>query len=464
LLLSRTKRCSRPIRPVLEAAWLFLLVGMVPAAQAGAPEVNCSKPFVFANAGVNAVVLPYTYSGAPDRPLDAAGKELSSLIYLNTLFSILKFESVGAVQLVARNPVDSKECTDLIVLDKLLGKRPGATTQILPGGGLVMLWGRIYEEDGNIYVQSYLRFLRRGVNEEVNFQTGEEKFNAVLASQVITFAPRKLSSADLFLIEREFESSEGFRNKPDPQEPSRAIHFDFLRYHSPFAYRIVEVRGEWIRVEPFTPFTPGGWVRAGFGADRWPLRDKMPELSFVEGLVGYLTYRRGEASNPGHIAASTPEKIAGSFQRYETASETQPSALPKAVERQILGILKSLRRETSQGDAVAASAFFKEAYDLIPESGEARNLMACADLWAEWSAATEKWPNESNIEKISEDFVGAVALDPRNDRVLGNLQSFYDLALRLRGPQDSLSIQLAKRRTAVIRLRRANGIAPKPPA
>ncbi len=190
----------------------------------------------------------------------------------------------------------------------------------------------------------------------------------------------------------------------------------------------------------------------------------MPEMSFVEGIVGYLTYRHGEASDPSHIASSIQQKIAESFQRYETASEAQSGALPKAVERQILGILKSLRRETSPGEASAASALFKEAYGLIPESAEARNMMTCAELWTGWIAATGNWPTESNIEKISEDFVGAVALDPQNDRILGNLQSFYDLALRLRGPQDRFGAQLVKRRDAVIRLRRANGIAPKPPA
>src|SRR5437899_6869645 len=135
----------------------------------------------------------------------------------------------------------------------------------------------------------------------------------------------------------------------------------------------------------------------------------MPELSFVESMVGYLTYRRGEASDPSHIASSTPQKIAESFRRYETASEAQPSALPKAVERQILGTLKSLHREASPGDAVAASALFREAYGLIPENAEARNMMACAELWTGWIAATGNWPNESSIEKISEDFVGAVA-------------------------------------------------------
>ncbi len=227
------------MRPVIGAAWLFLFAGVVPAAQAGAPEVDCSRPFVFSEAGVNAAVLPYTYSGAADKPLSVAGKELSSLIYLNTLFSILKFESVGAVQLVARNPLDSRECTDSIVLDKLLGRRPGATTQIRPGNGLVMLWGRIYEEEEHIYVQSYVRFLRRDANEDVSFLTGKERFNAGLASQVITFAPQKLSSEDLDDITFEFAHSAGLRDEPDPQEPSRPMPMDMRRYDRPESRRFV---------------------------------------------------------------------------------------------------------------------------------------------------------------------------------------------------------------------------------
>jgi hypothetical protein len=45
-----------------------------------------------------------------------------------------------------------------LVACRLLGTRPGGSSQGQPGRGLVVLSGRLYEEAGEVYVQNQLRF------------------------------------------------------------------------------------------------------------------------------------------------------------------------------------------------------------------------------------------------------------------------------------------------------------------
>jgi hypothetical protein len=116
---------------------------------AGMVNVRCEEPFVFRDAAVNVVVMPYNDPTEPERPLSAAGARLSYLLQADTLFSIVKFGSVGAVQMAP-----GSECKAPEVWAKLLGEKPGARATVKPGHGLVLVWGRLYEEGGSIYVQS----------------------------------------------------------------------------------------------------------------------------------------------------------------------------------------------------------------------------------------------------------------------------------------------------------------------
>lgn len=129
-------------------------------AHAGVIGVRCLNPFVFSDAAVNVVLLPYEYAGDADK-VTATGPKLSALAQLDTLFSIVKYGSVGAVQLVTFTPAESAQCTADIVARKLLDQLPGAQSKLAPGHSAVLVWGRFFDDHGQTYIQSYVRFIAR---------------------------------------------------------------------------------------------------------------------------------------------------------------------------------------------------------------------------------------------------------------------------------------------------------------
>src|SRR5438094_5880801 len=71
-------------RTLLIAIAVFVF-GYPTDVHAGEQNVDCRTPLAFRNAAVNAVVLPYTYAGAPDKPLSEAGRRLSVLLHRSVL-------------------------------------------------------------------------------------------------------------------------------------------------------------------------------------------------------------------------------------------------------------------------------------------------------------------------------------------------------------------------------------------
>ena len=437
------------------AIGLVLIVVTAREAHAGAPMVGCDRPFVFSGAKVNVIVLPYTYSGQSEKPLSAAAHKLSGLIYLNTLFSILKLQSIGVVQLTASDQRERAQCTDEIVVAKLLGAKPGGQAQVSVGHGLIAMWGRLYEEGNDIYVQTYVQFFRRGTEENVNFKTGEQVFTANLASQAIAFPPRKLNIADLDRIQEEFNRSSGIRDVPNLSAPSHPLPIDTSPYAQPFGYSIAEVRGDWMNVIPFGHAAAPGWVLGSFENQAWSLGHKVPEISFVEALAAYLIYR----STPG----ASKSAVSDAFAKYDHANQGQDGGIATAVEDQILGIVNVLN--AGEGSRVAlgsdragkgveeTAAQFRTASSLIPENAEARNMSTCGDLWVIWST---KDRTTSNYQKAAHDLIGALALDPENNRVLGNLQGVYEQMLQFHIGSET---EVAQKLEAVKKLRAAAATA-----
>jgi hypothetical protein len=139
--------------------WLVALTLLALPAHAWAIEiaVPCARPSVFSGAAVNVVVLPYSVPPSV-RSSSAVGEQLGALVQLETVLSIAKYGSIGVTQLVG----DAQdECTPEIVLDKLLGRQGGARETMRPGSGLILIWGRIFESGADLYLQSFVQFLRQ---------------------------------------------------------------------------------------------------------------------------------------------------------------------------------------------------------------------------------------------------------------------------------------------------------------
>jgi hypothetical protein len=199
-----------------------------PLANAGAAHRDCRFPLVFEGAAVNVVVLPYSYAGR-NYSLTNLGNRLSLLVKLDVLSHILDYGSVGAVQMEMPEgvPGDDRSCLPETVLPILLGMHPpnvapagtfantgGSANALRPGHGLVLVWGLLYEEGDDVFVQTYARFLRRDTDETITIQAGGSSFSAKPSSQFLAFTPQKFTQSELRQIEDSYRNADYVRDQP----------------------------------------------------------------------------------------------------------------------------------------------------------------------------------------------------------------------------------------------------------
>ena len=443
---------------------LLLVACVLPApAFAGALNIDCRYPFVFNKAAVNVVLLPYTNTGDSPR-IDETSRQLSLLTQIDALFGIVKFGSVGAVQHVhvSTAPAAIAECAPGIVMDKLLGRKPGATATIENGHGVVLLWGRFYEERGAIYLQSYVRFERRGVPAEGFTATLDgQPIGGQVSSSSFAFSPRLMTRADLVAIRERFVSTVKLHDGADAASPTTSMALGGER---PFKYWVTDVRGNWMRLSA-SGAGPEGWVQADSKMEEWSLRRLLPELTFVEGIAGFLSTRVTSA-NPTALEARRT-RAAGALTRaldvfatpkYEDRSG---APLPDVVGRQLLGLL-SLSDDSPAAALDQAITRFDAARERAPHDANARNLVASARLLraARYAAPVER------PEGYVDEYLAIVALEPRNAAALRNLESVLELLAReigrepkFFGPTSLAAVDVQKRLAAVRAIRKSLAVS-----
>jgi hypothetical protein len=232
----------------------------------------CNDPRVFSRSPVNVLLLPYTYTGTRAqmaRPLSEAAGRLGLLMEHDSLVEMTKYQAIGVVNLV-RTP-GSEPCDANNVWEQLVGPRRDPGAGLRPGGGVVMMWGRIYEEGTALYVQSYLRFARADTSERVErtlpaSSYGPAIFAATLPTQVVTLPPRRITLDDIASINNEFSRLAVVRDAPNEgakiidRLPDLGTPDQSLR---PFGYAVVDVRGDWVRVASLYGGPPGWIARVG---------------------------------------------------------------------------------------------------------------------------------------------------------------------------------------------------------
>jgi hypothetical protein len=407
-----------------------ILFGARPAA-AGAPAANCKTPFAFPDAAVNFVVLPYTDSISPHKPLSNTAARLSLLVQMSTIFSILKYGSVGTVRLVV-NPGEEAACQPKIVAAKLLNESPGAEATIRPGHALILFWGRLYEENSEIYLQSFAQFMRKGMDEDLSFQLWGTHYTGKLSTQAVAFAPQHLTVQDLREIESEFRQIAMVHEEPKDDSPGLPMPVEPNGYgNHPFSYRVLSVQNDWMQIEAMG-LGPSGWVHPGGGL-QWTRREKMPELEFVDGVTGYLRYRsavEGDAPDSGLKAVFWAEDA---FQRYEKAGDASAAPLALAVAKTLHGFLEILGPLQAPSKTKTALQLFQAASDLVPYSGDARDL----DLITQWYLAYKGGAPGLKVPAVTDGLAQAAVLAPDNRNILVNLEECYQLLIDRGPPPDS---------------------------
>lgn len=385
---------------------------------------SCEKPRVFSGAAVNAVILPYRYTG-PNRyrSLSETGHKLSRLLQLEVLFSMLKHGNVGATELTG----EPGRCDVNSVLKEIMRRRPDQSGALRPGRALVILWGRIFEDGDDIYLQSYLQFFRREETEtmRISVKGPDERrieFTGHLPATKITFKPRRMTRTDMKSIQDEFKRSTVIRPYPDLEQKGRSLA-EWPAWKR-FSYRVTNVRNNWIHIQSQEDGTRG-WVRARIDPWAWPLRRKMPELAFLDAVVGYLRYQVGHQMKdvlPAH--PETAERVANALKVYTEFAGSRIAPLPRAVGNAMLGMMRinSAQTEAERVETMRAVApLFVEARQMIPYSAEARNLETISRLYLDFHSTVGK----ENSMKLVKKLLNAVAVEPDNPSALVNLEHLY---------------------------------------
>jgi hypothetical protein len=386
-----------------------------------ANNVSCDVPTVFDSA-VNVVVLPYDYALA-GQPLSKTVLQMSVLVQLDALFSNLKYRSIGVLQVKEEERPGG--CAPEKVIDRLLGNSSGAARTLHDGQGLVVLWGKVYEEGGDLYVQSYLRFLRKGGAESLDVPVSDARLRATLPSQALAFPPQHLTTKDVADISSEFSRAIVIRERPD--DSSAPVAASILADESTsIAYGIDRAEEEWVHV--VSKGRPSGWVRATAEMGKTSLRRRMPELYFLDAVVGYLESRisSGADGRPSGREIAWVEEALRGYEEGTAGGRSEPA--PLAVGQAMLGFLHLLGKP-SEDDLVTAQKSFDSAAERLPYNVAALNLSATGRLSLFFRGSSEAAKGLAGrigkpvVQSSMRDLVRTYARNPQDPVAKGNLES-----------------------------------------
>jgi len=421
------------MRPFLTAllSLPFLLTSLCAAVQ----NVDCRRPQVFPGAAVNAVILPYQYIGSNDRiERSQAAQRLGLILQRDILLALLRYPSIAAVQMI--RPRDAAaSCDPETIVNQLLGNQPGARSTLLAGHGAVFLWGVLYEEGDDLYVRSFLRFLRRVPNgDQVTMSLGSFKFTGPMPVDSVAFPPVRITAVELGEIERLFRESSLLRPTPDASQPGTEIPFTPM---FPFAYTVQEARGEWIRVKPLED-GPDGWMHIESRTGPWSLRTRMPEIHFLVSVVGYLQALMFESAGDSAQARRMVDISRQALSDFENTARLEKAAETASAVRTLSARLRLIRERDVEAWK-AAVADLDKAVQLDRSSAELRNFQTMCRAWLAFNRQAD-YP----AGRLAEDFRDAAARSS-NRQILSNLATLYRVMLAGPTPAaDSIRAELAK--------------------
>ncbi len=418
-------------------------------AAAGMPHRDCRFPMVFEGAAVNVVVLPYRYAGSNDSLTDL-GNRLSLLVKLDVLSHILEYGSVGAVQMEMPEGTakDDPSCLPETVLPILLGtRRPdmtlagmyaanqGSSNALGPGHALVLVWGLLYEDGDDVFVQTYARFLRREIDETITFEAGGSSFYAKPSSQLLAFTPQKFTQSELKQIEDSYRRADYVRDQPYDSSPGDQLPELVAKCAGPgcddspvhAGFYVEEKKGEWIRIQYMDP-TQGrrkeGWIHSAGGLGGSPLDRILPELKFIEGCAGYLRQRVADADHTPQPAGS-PALAVNQLNAFVQSNENQPADLTNAVALQLAGMVEYLSGRDQVEALTKAADDFERARKIIPYDPNAITLTVGAQVAEEWRQKRRLEQTALKAQRLS----AASALSSEKAS-LANLNSLYTLLMK----------------------------------
>ncbi len=421
------------------------------AAEAGVQGIGCARPFVFSSASVNVVVLPY--QGAADLGQSPElGNRLSRLIQAEVLRSIAKFGSVGAVQMQGSR----EDCEPDKVMAKLLGSVRGSSQRLSPGRGLVLLWGRFYSEAGDVFLQTFCRMVGRGSG-RLDLTAEGQPLAGTISAHAFAFQPRRVTDADLGAFAKQFARSTILRSEPNEAAPARG-RMDPYSSLDAVPYWIADTRDDWMLVDSLRGAR--GWIQLGGAGDEWSLSRWLPELKYVEGMVGYLRWRLAGRDTSG-ASLRWIASAERALMEYERTLDVEPGGsdaplpaqsrvpLSSAVELQLRGIMRATAPAAKTADRAEALKLFERAAEILPYDANAVNLVLMNRLSLGFANGDPTFSAKDTADRL----LRLLGTDPGNRYILANLESGYKAMLAQAGTQALIGDQRSEiaERLALIR-------------
>jgi hypothetical protein len=400
------------VRPVFAGLLLLAALATAAAREAGAGMLAaCEEPAGFAGP-VQVFVLQYGFEPSAldaDPRLVESARRLSYLIQLDVLAN----DSYGSIASILLQEERSGTCRAGEVQDRLLGS--GA---LQPGQAVALVWGRIYREGDDVLVQSYLRFLRVDPDD---LRYADERFAVALSdppvrlegslpTQSIAFAPRRLSAERLDAIDADWRAAARLYERPDAGASARELPPADER----FAYFVRKMTPDgWLEVE-LSQGAGHGWLKADPEVRR-SLRALLPELDFIEGVIGYLSYRQA-ADGRGFPAPPAPWMVERIERRV--SGFVGPAGEASTLALTLLGTLQAF---ATPDQLAAGLESLRAALRQQPEDGRLRNLVAMAEL----KQCCAESDMDSALKRVPTMLLAGLAVDPNNADLLANLQTTY---------------------------------------
>ncbi len=449
---------GRPFAGVLIAVVLaFGSVATVRSANAGGVTA-CDSPFVFEGSAANIVPLEYLATLA-----DRAGGDVANRDRLQEsaqrLAWLMKLDSwhqptYGSLGVVAHMYL-GQVCDPDDVLDTLIAG--GAFAPVRTGQILIFLNGKLFIDGDRIFLQSRMRAFRRNAHDHdetlplaayfereslsASIAGAERPLLARLPLIDITFAPREMTKEVFTKIDETFTEASRVHDAPDPGSHSEPLIFDANQPRA-FSVQIPDEEG-WIYVEDMFGGVPDkGFIKSDPEASAL-LHDSLPELDFMNGVLGVLRLQQARASGDYAPPPDSSEALAArSLDRFlgneRTGEEREARSLALA--------LKGLMAAIDTGDWRKARENFLRAAQLSPAKSEYRNLLGVTD--AALCCGGDPDPPYRDPARW---FADSLSLAPEDGRALTNLRDYLGALSRRESAPEGINTEGLSDKLAIIR-------------
>jgi hypothetical protein len=433
------------------------LLQTVPPASAGGITA-CDAPFVFEGSAANIVPLEYLATIA-DRTEDDTAKLDRLQETAQRLTWLVKLDSwhqptYGSLGVVAHLYL-GQVCDPDDVLGTLINVG-GASEPVRPGQIVIFLHGKLFIDGDRIFLQSRMRAFRRNERERdeslplTEFYEGESVSEKIAGAEQallaelplidVTFAPREMTEELFRKIDETFTQASRVHDAADPDSHSEPLTFDANQPRA-FSVRIPDEEG-WIYIEDkFGGVPEKGYIKSDPEASAL-LHDSLPELDFMNGVLGILRLQQTRASDdfppiPDSSGALAARSLDRFLESERTAEEREARALAYA--------LKGLLVAVDTGDWRRARESFLNAAILSPAASEYRNLMGVTD-----AALCCSGDADPPYRDPARWFADSLSLSPENGLALANLRDYLSALSRRQSAPEGISTEGLSDKLAII--------------